>query len=1162
MTDAAKELAVMLRQEYGKTPITKPELVQTMDSSKIIEGPSPSGSAIEKKVASLTSVKSEIVETKNLPVLSISEVLLSEFSNEEFRNVLSFKASSFISDQTQSSFNFEIKGVRAIWDPSLAIPGTNRRGGFRCPVGTRYGGQITDRFGRSCGWGVARRIANQIADIGERLEQRDDGKRKRRLDRRNARMVRRLGGVPETGRVEGGLRGIADRLDGGDAPKPRVGRGGIPATGRVEGGLRGIAERLEGGARPQPRQPRPEVDAPSVRRPQNRRRDVIPETAPTPQRPKGNRSEEREDREFLKRILNGHPDGEEGPVWDDWVDITKEDEPIIKRLVEKGFLRQEMNDTPAGVRPDPDRAKYSLEVTAAGKAFLNGRNNPAPKPRPARQPAPARPRPQARPRVAPQPANVDVLTARDASDAGASEDFKPYVLRKYDEYAKRVREIRAGGGNAGMLTRREWYAINKPNLRDAWKDAHGRSAPQDFEPPTPQARRPRNNRGRRKKATTAGAGRSATRKPTPDDVPEPAPAKPVRPARPARRPAAKPKAAGKPQIELDTNWTRKPNGIWERDGYKVKPFFDADGNLKRMDIEAPDGGQNRMLYGGDQSKEEIQNAADSLYEMAVKLEAGRRAQPEQQSGQRPVSRELRRQPRLKMPDFGGAGWDAINQPDGSTKWKKGNWEIELLPQESGEFRGFLARNIVDGDGIEQEYRGSQGQASLNRYLRDFSQQLLDLSDGNSENQSSPTPPEPPTPRTPPKAPKAKKVKALNNSKDRHEKRLPKLANGELFKEVEVGNKGIRTKAQALAYKGPLNDIPDKFLEDVLRKRSDFVLTNDGYLERDSALRKIMFPVLANDMISPAQSAAMRDFIGRIKKSRTKESPLTDDDKKILKKLKESGVDHISYFAGTGGANPSFHLFIGDDGSIDGRGYLLKPKDGMFGNGANHAELLGAALAERMGFAQGQGRLMKGVDRGRVRTKILLELGPNFAEGIAANIGDVNGGADAITDKESRLAAGLINAIMGSHDRHSGNGMVFRGNGALPIDFGRAFYEQPDTPSEMRNYLLRGQYQGIDGDLMKGYKAQFRSLVDGGMNVSDAKAQVRRELKETLENWHDGMMEIVANGGAADALGSRFADARDVGNARVGIAERKRVVRHRIGVMKSDEFINLLTESFR
>ena len=445
MTEAAKEVAKFLREEYAKTPITKPELVQTMDSSKIIEGPSPEGSAVEKKVANLALLEPQIVETKNLPVLSISEVLLSEFSNDEFRNVLSFKASSFISDQTQSSFNFEIKGVRAIWDPSLSIPGTNRRGGFRCPVGTRYGGQITDRFGRSCGWGVARRIANQIADIGERLEQRDDDKRKRRLDRRNARMMRRLGGVPETGRLEGGLRGIADRLEGVDAPKPLVGRGegrefaaevfNASNVGRVVNAVRG--RRRRGDAQE-------EVDAPSARVPQNRRRDVIPQTAPTP----------------------------------------------------------------------------------------------TPKPRPARRPSPAgQRRPQARPRVAPQAENVDVLTARDASDASATEDFSPYVLRKYGEYAKRVREIRAGGGNAGMLTRREWYAINKPNLREAWKDAHGRSAPQDFEPPTPQARRPRNNRGRRKKATTAGAARSATRKPQANDVPEPAPTRPARPAR-GREPIA------------------------------------------------------------------------------------------------------------------------------------------------------------------------------------------------------------------------------------------------------------------------------------------------------------------------------------------------------------------------------------------------------------------------------------------------------------------------------------------------------------------------------------------------------------------------------------------------------------------------------------------------
>ncbi len=77
MSKQAKELAVILRQEYAKTPITKPELIQSMDSSKIIAGPSPSGTALQKKIANISIVG---VELQKLPVVSISEVLLSEFS--------------------------------------------------------------------------------------------------------------------------------------------------------------------------------------------------------------------------------------------------------------------------------------------------------------------------------------------------------------------------------------------------------------------------------------------------------------------------------------------------------------------------------------------------------------------------------------------------------------------------------------------------------------------------------------------------------------------------------------------------------------------------------------------------------------------------------------------------------------------------------------------------------------------------------------------------------------------------------------------------------------------------------------------------------------------------------------------------------------------------
>jgi hypothetical protein len=488
MTESAKEIAVFLRQEYSKTKITRAELEQTMDSSKIIEGPSPDSSVTSKKVALLNSEPQYSQELVTLPVLSISEVLLSEFSNAEYRNVLTFKAASFISDQTRSSANFEVKAVRAVWDPSLSIPGTNRRGGFRCPVGTRYGGQITDRFGRSCGWGVARRIANQIADIGERLEQRDDDKRKRRLDRRNARMIARLQGGQRTGRIEGGLRDIAQRLDGGTQPQPRRGRGGLAELGnQVADDLRpgSVLDRVVNRNRQRRVVEDNEVETPSARPPRNRRRDVIPETAPTPK--------------------------------------------------------------------------------------------PRPKPKPTPKPAPqGRRRPQPRPAVAPQPENVDVLTAREASDAGESEAFQPYVLRKYNEYAQRVREIREGGGNAGMLTRREWYAINKDNLRDAWKDVHGRSAPQDFEPPAP--RRPQNNRRRRRAATAVDAGRSASRKPVPDDVPEPAPAKPVR--RAPRKPFTSPKKGF-----ADSASAQRARAFMERDNNRAEVYKIVKFNGKHYVVE-------------------------------------------------------------------------------------------------------------------------------------------------------------------------------------------------------------------------------------------------------------------------------------------------------------------------------------------------------------------------------------------------------------------------------------------------------------------------------------------------------------------------------------------------------------------------------------------------
>jgi hypothetical protein len=169
---------------------------------------------------------------------SISDVAIGDFHQKDYQSVIEYKAFAFLADQTKTTFNYEVKRVRAVWDPGLSIPGTERRGGWRCPPGVRFGGQITDRFGRNCGWGIARRIANALTNVGEMVEGRDDDRRARRVAKRNARMVRRLARDEEGGLLERGARGIADVLDGGevsaptpDADAPEV---GVPSAPRVD----------------------------------------------------------------------------------------------------------------------------------------------------------------------------------------------------------------------------------------------------------------------------------------------------------------------------------------------------------------------------------------------------------------------------------------------------------------------------------------------------------------------------------------------------------------------------------------------------------------------------------------------------------------------------------------------------------------------------------------------------------------------------------------------------------------------------------------------------------------------------------------------------------------------------------------------------------------
>ena len=62
--------------------------------------------------------------------------------------------------------------TRALFDPNL-----NR---YRCPPGTRYGGRISDKFGRNCGYSLPRQIVNLLVDVGVTVEEAMDRRKRRR----------------------------------------------------------------------------------------------------------------------------------------------------------------------------------------------------------------------------------------------------------------------------------------------------------------------------------------------------------------------------------------------------------------------------------------------------------------------------------------------------------------------------------------------------------------------------------------------------------------------------------------------------------------------------------------------------------------------------------------------------------------------------------------------------------------------------------------------------------------------------------------------------------------------------------------------------------------------------------------------------------------------
>ena len=386
----------------------------------------------------------------------------------------SFRAKQFVTEANKSTMVYEVKRVRAVWDPSLSIPGTDRRGGWRCPEGTRYGGQITDRFGRQCGWGLVRRIANMISNVGESLEDRDDRRRARR----------------------GGKRRVISNVT-------------------------------------------PELDTPNLDLNENDSAlaESLGEVVPTPEAPKPRTVKPR-------RVTN--------------VDIPEVVEPKPEPRQRRAPRRRPQGN----LRPSEQRRmERELEQPGAPRTGLE------------------------------EPSVEQVLTPEQASDAIPEEDFRPYVLRKYNEYARNVRKIREEGGDAGMLTRREWYAINKDNLRSAWKDVHGVDAPESFEPPTPQPRRPR--RRRQQAVEEAASTRSPSLRNDKEPVavePKPEPKMPSRPKKPSSvRPTGAQDRPRRPVPPTPADWRNIEDDTWALNAWTIRAIRNEFGDFLRFEAYTSNG---------------------------------------------------------------------------------------------------------------------------------------------------------------------------------------------------------------------------------------------------------------------------------------------------------------------------------------------------------------------------------------------------------------------------------------------------------------------------------------------------------------------------------------------------------------------------------------------
>lgn len=607
ISENAKSWSKWMSSDYSARKITKPELIQTLDNSMDIEGPKPYNRVNKPSIDELIKniapaitnqtdkTKSLYSDSRLLPVISISDANLSDLDNSEWKNAVNFKSAAFLSDINKSTFSYEVKRTRAVWDPSLSVPGTDRRGGWRCPVGTRYGGEITDRFGRNCGWGVARRLGNAMADLGERIEDAGDARLAKRVERRNRRMAERLarGGERVGEEVASAARGVRASRTIEELATPNV-ENEPNAPGLVERAagavadffdeeMRGERKRKKGERKLQKRELQADrraalaahlrdqavIDDPNIseerrarqqnflnmmraneqafqeelakrragRRLPGRRENVtIGEEAPKASPPKARKPRApRNTGQTPAQPQPPAPARRPRNIVNDRMEYLRKRGEELKRLKEEA-----KKNRPDGVS-DKDWKEYKdyvdgvKDVIGYGGAdhFVNPESYEKWAARVGKKP-PAQ--------AVAKPAEIGDVdnvsgTPVPAGDPLPGESLKDYMDRKYNEHQARIRKIREAGGNAGFLKRDEWDVFHGPVVAEAWKKAQKK-----------------NGRGARRVATEDISAEASGRRPRPSDIPDAVqPSRPARPVTPKPQPA-KPAA---PKRQDPKNMTHK-----------------------------------------------------------------------------------------------------------------------------------------------------------------------------------------------------------------------------------------------------------------------------------------------------------------------------------------------------------------------------------------------------------------------------------------------------------------------------------------------------------------------------------------------------------------------------------------------------------------------------